>query len=134
MQNAHPSRPFLEPKLLISPFNFHPRTRLIFGPGTLESVGETAKLLGGQKILVVSDPGVVAAGHPARATSAIEACGLTTYLFDGVRENPTTYHVDKALNFAKHHQIDLIVAIGGGSSIDCSKGGQFSTHKWWCDG
>ena len=125
MKNAYPSRRFLEPKSLINPFNFHPRTRVIFGSGTLECVGETAKLLGGQKILVVSDPGVVAAGHPARAISAIEACGLTTYLFDGVRENPTTYHVDKALNFAKCHKIDLIVAIGGGSSIDCSKGANF---------
>ena len=109
----------------MQPFNFHPSTRVIFGSGTLEHIGEIAESLGGQRVLVVSDPGVVAAGYPARAISSIEARGLNTYLFHGVKENPTTHQVNEAFTFAKSHRIDLIVAVGGGSSIDCAKATNF---------
>ncbi len=66
-----------------------------------------------------------AAGHPQRALASLHAAGLQTFLFDGVEENPTTKHVAAALEFAKRHQVDLIVAVGGGSSMDCAKGVNF---------
>ena len=50
---------------------------------------------------------------------------MQTFLFDGVEENPTTRHVAAALDFARRHQIDIIVAVGGGSSMDCAKGVNF---------
>lgn len=77
------------------------------------------------RVLVVSDPGVVAAGHAARGMEALEAAGLRAFLFDGARENPTTEHVDCGVVFAREHRIELIVGLGGGSSMDCAKGINF---------
>jgi alcohol dehydrogenase len=51
--------------------------------------------------------------------------GLTVYTFDGVKENPTEREVDAGVVFAKTHSIDCIVAVGGGSSMDCAKGINF---------
>lgn len=109
----------------MTPFDFHPRTRIVFGPGKLNALGELAAELGAKKVLVVSDPGIVAAGHAPRGLAALEAAGIQTRLFDGVGENPTTDHVAAGLNVAKQFQPDLIVGLGGGSSMDCAKGINF---------
>jgi alcohol dehydrogenase len=103
-------------------FDYQPRTRVVFGPGSLERLGEIARQLGGRRVLVVSDPGIVSAGYAGRATKILEAAGLAAFLFDGVAENPTTRHVENGLQFAAPHNIDLIVGLGGGSSMDCGKG------------
>jgi alcohol dehydrogenase len=103
-------------------FDFQPLTRVVFGPGSLARLGELTRDLGGQRILLVTDPGLEAAGHPQRAVASIKDAGLPVFVFDGVEENPTTRHVDACLSFAKKHSIDFIVAVGGGSSMDCAKG------------
>src|SRR5205085_8313206 len=51
--------------------------------------------------------------------------GREVFVYDAVEENPTTRHVDQALSFARANQIDFIVAVGGGSSMDCAKGVNF---------
>src|SRR5262249_11761793 len=51
--------------------------------------------------------------------------GLQTFLFDGVEESPTTRHVRAGVEFARASRIDFIVAVGGGSSMDCAKGINF---------
>jgi alcohol dehydrogenase len=109
----------------MQPFDYQPRTRVVFGAGSLERLGEIARSLGGHRLLVVSDPGIVAAGYAGRAVKMLETAGLETVLFDGVEENPTTRHVDAGLRFAAPHHIDLIVGLGGGSSMDCAKGVNF---------
>src|ERR1700676_99797 len=115
------------PKLLaentgaLQPFDFHTPTRVVFGPGTVQRLGELAKELGGTRVLLVTDPGLEAAGHPQRALASLRDSGLETFVFDGVEENPTTRHVDIALAFAQARRIDLLVAVGGGSSMDCAK-------------
>jgi alcohol dehydrogenase len=106
-------------------FDFHPLTRVVFGPGTLGRLGELTRELGGTRVLLVTDPGLKAAGHPQRALASLQAARLQTFLFDGVEENPTTRQVGIALAFARKHQIDFIVAVGGGSSMDCAKGVNF---------
>ena len=109
----------------MQPFDFQPRTRVLFGPGTLGRLGEVAKGLGSGRALVVSDPGIVAAGYSAQAVELLEAAGLKALVFSGVEENPTTRHVDAGLSFAREHSIDLLVGLGGGSSMDCAKGINF---------
>ena len=104
------------------PFDFQPRTRVLFGPGTLSRLGEVAKGLDRKRALVVSDPGIVAAGYSAQAVELLEAAGLKSFVFSGVEENPTTRHVDAGLSFARENEIDLLVGLGGGSSMDCAKG------------
>lgn len=107
------------------PFDFQPRTRIVFGQGRIAELGKLAAELSGSRALVVSDPGIVAAGHVARGIAALQSAGLTTYLFDAVHENPTTDDVESGLIFAQTVQPDLLVAIGGGSSMDCAKGINF---------
>ena len=75
-------------------------------------------------MLVVSDPGIVAAAI-RRVASDRSNRGSHVALFDGVEENPTTAHVDAGLAVAKEFRPDLIVGLGGGSSMDCAKGINF---------
>ncbi len=106
-------------------FDFHPPTRVVFGPGTLGRLGELVRELGGTRVLLVTDPGIKAAGHPLRACEVIRSAGAQCFLFDGVEENPTTKHVQAGLDAARRHQINFLVAVGGGSSMDCAKGVNF---------
>ncbi len=84
-----------------------------------------AREVGGKRPLLVTDPGLWAAGHPQRAAASLRAAGLEVVVFDAVEENPTSRHVAAALEVARAGRIDLIVAVGGGSSMDCAKGVNF---------
>jgi alcohol dehydrogenase len=106
-------------------FDFQCPTRIIFGPGKLSELGGLAAEFGSKRVLVVSDPGIVAAGHTPRGIGSLEAAGLTVALFDGVQENPTTENVDAGLAVARAFRPDLLIGLGGGSSMDCAKGINF---------
>src|SRR5262245_6785399 len=92
----------------LAPFDFHTPTRVIFGPGSLKNLGELARELGESRVLLVTDPGLEAAGHPQKAIASLEEGGLRVFLFDDVEQNPTSRHVDNGVRFAKPHNIDLI--------------------------
>jgi alcohol dehydrogenase len=110
------------PLAALVPFDFQPLTRVVFGPGSLMRLGELTRELGGKNILLVTDPGLEEAGHPQRAVKYLQDAGLQVFVFDAVEVNPTTRHVDACLRFAKEQGIDFIVAVGGGSAMDCAKG------------
>src|SRR4051794_8547898 len=107
------------------PFDFQCPTRIVFGPGKLADLGGVAAALGAKRVLVVTDPGIIAAGHTPRGVQSLDQRGISTAIFDGVAENPTTAHVDSGVAIAKDFCPDLIVGIGGGSSMDCAKGINF---------
>ncbi len=107
------------------PFDYQPRTRIVFGPGKVDSLGALAGELGARRALVVSDPGIVAAGHVQRGLDSLAAAGIETQLFDGVEENPTTDNVEAGVAVARRHDPELIIGLGGGSSMDCAKGINF---------
>ncbi|MDZ4778989.1 MAG: iron-containing alcohol dehydrogenase, partial [Planctomycetia bacterium] len=75
--------------------------------------------------LVVSDPGIVAAGHTERGMESLRKAGIEPFLFDDVHENPTTVDVDAGLAVAKRYQPEVLIGFGGGSSMDCAKGINF---------
>ena len=101
------------------------RTRVVFGAGSLDRLGELAASLGGHRVLLVTDAGIVRAGHAARAVSRLKAAGLEVTVFDAVRENPTTLDVARGLEVARAASVDFFVGLGGGSSIDTAKGVNF---------
>lgn len=109
----------------LAPFDFHTPTRVVYGPGTLSRLGELARELGDHRALLVTDPGLEAAGHPQRAQQSLRDAGLEVFVFDDVEENPTSRHVERGVQFAKPLGIDLIVSVGGGSAMDCAKGINF---------
>jgi len=101
------------------------RTRIVAGEGTIEQLGVLAKEMGADRALVVSDPGVVAAGIYEAGCRSLHAQGIQTQGFHGLAENPNTEHVDAGLQLARAFQPNVIVGLGGGSSMDCAKGINF---------
>jgi len=106
-------------------FEFRAATRLVVGRGTVAKLGTLARDLGATRALVVSDPGVVRAGHTATGLAALASSGIATTVFDQFGENPTTAHVEAGTLVAREFRPDLIVGLGGGSSMDCAKGINF---------
>ena len=98
----------------LAAFDHQPRTRLVFGVNSVERVGELAAGLGARRVLVVTDPGIVTAGHAARVEHALQAAGLGVVVFDQVRENPTTRCVDHCLRVAREAHVDTFIGLGGG--------------------
>ena len=107
------------------PFDFHPRTRVLFGPRTVTRVGEAARGLGFHRTLLVADPGIRDAGHAAAVSERLTAEGIEVFLFDRFGMNPDSAMVDDGVAFAGPFDIDSIVGLGGGSSLDCAKGINF---------
>ena len=100
--------------------------RVIFGENAIEHLGEAVQALGGGEVFIVTDPGVQEAGIVARGLAALRGEGLACHIFSDVAPNPTTRHVEAAVDFAKANvPIDIIVGLGGGSAMDCAKGVNF---------
>ena len=113
------------PFAIPGPFDHEPRTRLVFGAGTVDQVGKLAAELSPRRVLVVTDRGIVSAGHAQRVEHALQAAGLGTIIFDQVHENPTSRDVEVCVEVARAAGVDLIVGLGGGSSMDTAKGCNF---------
>ena len=106
-------------------FDFQPRTRLVCGQDSIDQLGELARGLGIHRALVITDPGIVAAGHVQRGLDSLRKSNIDAMLFDGARENPTTDDVAAGLKMALRYGPELLVGLGGGSSMDCAKGVNF---------
>jgi alcohol dehydrogenase len=103
------------------PFDFRPRTRVLFGAGEFTRLGEIARESGGSRCLLVADPGIVDAGYAQEAARSLRARRMTVHEFHAFKANPDSAMVEAGRDFAASHDIDLIVAVGGGSSMDCAK-------------
>jgi alcohol dehydrogenase len=106
-------------------FDYHPQTRVVFGLKSIERVGGLAAELGARNVLLVTDRGIVSAGHAGRVSGLLEGAGLSVCCFDAVEENPGTRCVEQCLEAARRSSIDTIVGLGGGSSLDTAKGCNF---------
>ena len=118
-------------------FDYQLRPRIIFGSGVVARLGPLARELGCSRALVVSDPGVVAAGlFDAGKKSLIDA-GIQVMGFHDLSQNPTNLHVESGLQLAQEFRPDLMIGLGGGSSMDCAKGINFiyscggRIHDYW---
>ncbi|HSR13607.1 MAG TPA: iron-containing alcohol dehydrogenase, partial [Thermodesulfobacteriota bacterium] len=100
---------------------FNTVRRIVSGFNSLESIGEEAKRLGGRRVLVVTDPGIKAAGLLDGLVASLEKAGLSCQVFSGVEPDPKIEVVFSSLEAAKAYRPDLIVGLGGGSSLDISK-------------
>lgn len=109
----------------MTPFDFQLRTRIIAGEGVVDRLGEVAGELGARRALLVSDPGIVAAGHVDRALQGLTRAGIETHVLTDVQENPTDRDVDRGVVLARRYEPELLIGLGGGSSMDCAKGVNF---------
>ena len=107
-------------------FDFQSTTHVVFGEQALSKLGHLAKTMGAHSALVVTDPGVARAGILEKTLHFLKQESISVSAFDDVEENPTTRHVANGAQFAKEFgQLDFIVALGGGSAMDCAKGINF---------
>lgn len=107
------------------PFDFQPRTRVVFGPGSVTRAGQLARDLDFRRTLVVADPGIREAGHTQRVVDALTAAGIEVFPFESVGVNPDSAMVEAGAEFARPLRVDSILGVGGGSSLDCAKGINF---------
>lgn len=110
---------------LPAPFDYRPRTRIVFGAGCIDQAGRIARELAAKAVLLVTDPGIVRAGHAARVIELLQEQGIRVACFDQVEENPGTQCVAKCVEIARQAGVDTIIGLGGGSSMDTAKGSNF---------
>lgn len=102
----------------------------IFGVDARNLTGQYARNFGARMALVVTDPGVIAAGWTADVTASLAASHIPYTIFSQVSPNPRAEEVMAGVDCYQRHSCDVIVAVGGGSPMDCAKGiGIVSTNK-----
>src|SRR3984957_18300052 len=105
----------------MTPFDFRPRTRVLFGAGEFARLGEVARELGGTRCLGVGDPGMLETGYAKEAIRTLKARRMEVFAFHDFSANPTSTMVEAGAALTAPERVDLIVSVGGGSSMDCAK-------------
>jgi hydroxyacid-oxoacid transhydrogenase len=96
-------------------------TPIKFGPGSVTDAGWELSRLGVSRALLVTDPGVLAAGHAETVRASLAASGIEVVTYDGTRVEPTLDSLQAAADFALEAEVDGFVSVGGGSAIDTAK-------------
>ncbi len=94
----------------------------VFGEGARFQIGNYAANLGATRVLLVTDPGIVEAGWVDDVTLSLSERGIESVIFSAVTPNPKDHEVMEGLLLYNQNYCDSVVAIGGGSPIDCAKG------------
>lgn len=103
-------------------FEFYSPTRFVFGRGVTDAVGQHVADLGYKRALLVHGGGsVVRTGTLARVKESLAAAGVEFVELSGVRPNPEVASVREGIVVAREHDVDLVLPVGGGSTIDCAK-------------
>jgi alcohol dehydrogenase len=95
---------------------------IVFGPDAVNLLGRYLSNFGARNVLVVTDAGIIASGWTGKISSLIAAEGIGCSVFSAISANPRSEEVMAGADFYHDHQCDIIVAIGGGSPMDCAKG------------
>ena len=93
-----------------------------FGKGARKELSEEIQKRGFKKVFLVSDKSLVEAGVTAKVEEVLNNAGIPYTLYDEIKPNPTIKNVLDGVDACKNSKADLIVAVGGGSSIDTAKG------------
>jgi alcohol dehydrogenase class IV len=93
-----------------------------YGSGALAALGATAQELRLTRVLLVTDAGMVKLGVAGQTQAQLETAGVRVTLYDKVQPDPTLQNVEDGLALQRAGDCNGIVAVGGGSSIDCAKG------------
>lgn len=102
-------------------FNYFLPVNIVFGSGKVLETGELAKPYGKKALIVTGRSSAKRSGLYDKVNDSLKAAGLETVLFDKVSQNPLTTTAQEGADFAKANGCDVVVAIGGGSIMDCAK-------------
>ena len=103
-------------------WQFFSPAKIIIQPGAAKEVAQEVTVLGGKRVMIVTDPGIIKAGLLDGINDSLNAAGLTVEVFDQVELEPPARVIDQSAAFAREKNIDIIVGLGGGSSLDTAKG------------
>ena len=95
---------------------------IVYGRGAIGLAGRHAINFGATKVLLVTDPGVMEAGWTARVESHLTDVGIPFVVYSAVTPNPKDHEVMAGADICRREACDLIMAVGGGSPMDCAKG------------
>lgn len=102
-------------------FNYYLPVNVVFGCGKVKEVGEIAKPYGKKALIVTGKSSAKKSGLYDKVKDSLSAAGIESALFDKVSQNPLTTTAIEGAEFARETGADLVVAIGGGSIMDCAK-------------
>ena len=102
-------------------FNYYLPVNVVFGCGKVKEAGEIAKPYGKKALIVTGKSSAKKSGLYDKVRDSLEAAGIESALFDKVSQNPLTTTAIEGAEFAKETGADMVVAIGGGSIMDCAK-------------
>jgi alcohol dehydrogenase class IV len=105
----------------MKPFTFNTSKSIRFGAGTLNDAGVIIKSAIGERVMLVTDPGLMSTGIVERMLGILKQAGITVILFNEVEADPPENVILKAVEIAKAEHVMGITGLGGGSSLDVAK-------------
>ncbi len=102
-------------------FSFTLPTEIVYGPGVLARLPEEMKRIGCTRPVIITDEGIVRAGIADRVRKLVEAAGYECIVYSGVEPNPKDANCEECACQARAFGVDSLIAVGGGSPIDCAK-------------
>lgn len=102
-------------------FSFFLPINVVFGCGKVKEVGNLTKAYGKKALIVTGRSSAKKSGIYDKVNESLKKVGIDTVLFDKVTPNPLTTTAEEGAKFAKENGCDVVVAIGGGSIMDCAK-------------
>ena len=115
-------------------FVFHNPTKIIFGRNTVPTIGSETAALGRRGLLVYGQNSVRKTGLYDQVTASLAEAGIEIVEHSGVQSNPLLSHVREGIAKAKKHNLEVIIAVGGGSVLDSAKAiaaGSVVDHDVW---
>ena len=106
---------------MINPFEFVLPTKIIYGAGKVQVLGEELKALKANKVMLITDKGLIKSGLMDKVTNIIDSVNIDYIIYDKIEANPKDYNIEDCAKEARKESVDIIVAFGGGSSIDAAK-------------
>ena len=105
----------------MTPFDFRPRTRILFGAGEFARLGEVAREQNATRCLVLADQSMVDAGHAQEAVRSLKARRMDVFAFHDFAPPATVAMVEAAREFAAPQGVNLVVGLGDGNALDFAK-------------
>ena len=105
----------------MTPFDFRPRTRILFGAGEFARLGEVAREQNATRCLVLAAQALVDSGHAQEAVRSLKARRMEVFAFHDFTANPTVAMVEAARDYAVPQAVNLVVGLGDGDALDFAK-------------
>ena len=102
-------------------FDFTLPTKIVYGPGRVSAVVDELKALGGSRPLIITDKGIRQVGIVDIVTDMLDEASSEYVIYDGVEANPKDVNAEDGTRKARQIDADSMIAVGGGSPIDCAK-------------